>query len=283
MGTGVDMRFSVLMAVYAGDDCFWFKKALYSNIDKQELLPNEFILGVDGFIPDDIESVIYDFQIFCKSKGVDFKRVNSEVQGGLANILNKGLECCSFEWVARADADDLSVNNRFLKQIHLIGNDSKIDAVFSSQAEFYEDENKIVSLKEVPINDNDIKKSLQKRCIIPHSVLVYRKSLVLASGGYSTTVGFLEDYDLHLRMVRNGCVYKAIKEPLVLVKVSELQRQRRGGFSYAMKEIVCRFAWWRSGVLSNIGFWGYSPLYFLFRLTPAGLKKYLYFFVRTSN
>ena len=225
------MNFSVLMAVYKGDPPLYFKAALFSNIDKQEILPFEFVLVADGALT----------------------------------------------------ADDICVENRFKFQLELLEANPELGCIFSSQAEFCNDFNEITGYKIVPTEHKDISTKLKVRCIIPHSVAFYKKELITKVGGYNENIGFLEDYDLHLRTLNKGCLFAAIKKPLVKVRVTEEQRRRRGGVKYAFNELFVRFNWWKSGLISAKHFFVYTPIYFFFRITPPSIKNILYNSVRRKT
>ena len=56
-----DLKFSVAMCVYGKDDPVWFKTAVDSIID-QTAKPNEVVLVVDGPVPEELDSIIKNYE-----------------------------------------------------------------------------------------------------------------------------------------------------------------------------------------------------------------------------
>ena len=109
-----------------------------------------------------------------------------------------------------------------------------------------------------------------------------RKAVLLKINGYDESVGLLEDYDLHMRLIKSGAHYAAIQEPLVMVRISRLQRARRGGITYSIRELIFRYRCYKRG---NYSLWLFLSSFIvnaLFRLMPTYLKEILYRFVRSS-
>ncbi|MDF2685852.1 MAG: hypothetical protein K0S55_1033, partial [Clostridia bacterium] len=103
--------FSVLICVYKNDNPDYFNEALYSII-KQTKKPNEIILVVDGPVTSHIDEIInkYEAEPFIK-----VIRLSENI--GHGNARRIGLENCSNELIALMDADDISISNRFEKQL----------------------------------------------------------------------------------------------------------------------------------------------------------------------
>ena len=109
--------FSVLMSVYKNDNPHFFDLALKSIWDIQILKPTEIVLVQDGPLNDDLLFVIEQFKIHAPVKLIKLTK-----NLGLGVALNEGLNHCSFDLVARMDADDISKPERFLKQIKFFKN-----------------------------------------------------------------------------------------------------------------------------------------------------------------
>lgn len=109
------MNFSVLMSVYGKDNPAYFKQALESVTINQTLRPTQAVIVLDGPVSEEIKTIIT--QVARNAADIEFTVVEKEKNGGLAAALNSGLAACKYDWVARMDADDISVPNRFEKQI----------------------------------------------------------------------------------------------------------------------------------------------------------------------
>jgi glycosyltransferase involved in cell wall biosynthesis len=97
------------MAAYAGDDPLLLERAIES-VFANEFAPDDFVLVLDGPVPDVTAAVIRAFE-----KRGRLRVLPLAANVGLAKALNRGLALVRTEWVARADADDLNVPDRFAK------------------------------------------------------------------------------------------------------------------------------------------------------------------------
>ena len=55
-----NIKFSVSMCVYGGDDPLWFKTAVDSILNQTEA-PSEVVLVVDGPVPEQLDAVITEY------------------------------------------------------------------------------------------------------------------------------------------------------------------------------------------------------------------------------
>ena len=130
--------------------------------------------------------------------------------------------------------------------------------------------------------NSQILRQLNYRNVISHPTILMRTDLLKKIGGYDASVGFLEDYDLYLKLAASGAIFYAIQEPLVFVRVSKDQIARRGGFNYLLKELSFRWFALLKGYITLQGFFVGVTIYPIFRLLPVWLKFWLYKLVRSS-
>src|SRR5260370_31171835 len=69
-----------------------------------------------------------------------------------------------------------------------------------------------------------------------HPTVVYRRSAVLAAGGYGA-LKLMEDYALFARMLQTGAGAVNVAEPLVYYRVGETAFKRRGGTDLLRSEL----------------------------------------------
>ena len=105
------IKFTLLMCTYKKDNALILEKAIKS-IYENTIIPDEFILTIDGPIPEENDKVIKKL-----SKEFPLKLNYLRVNIGLAKALNKSLEMVKTEWIARADSDDINLSERFSIQI----------------------------------------------------------------------------------------------------------------------------------------------------------------------
>lgn len=207
--------FSVLMSVYKNDKPDFFELALRSITTDQKLKPKQVVIIQDGPVAQGIDHIIEN--ISNEESSIKFTVEKNAENKGLAVSLNKGLKLCDYEWIARMDADDISVPERFSIQRRFILKHTELDLVGAYIAEFENAPNDIHSLREVPVHPREIKQMLKTRNPINHMTVMYKKSSVLAAGGYSENFGKLEDYKLWVDMI--SCGYRMVNIPKVLVNV----------------------------------------------------------------
>ena len=170
-------KFSVSICVYGGDNPSYFDIALQS-IFNQTLKPDEVVLVVDGPVGDDINNVISKYQ------NDNLKLIRLEKNVGHGDARRIGLENCTYDLVALMDADDISSNDRFEKQIDAFAKNPDISIVGGQISEFIDDTSNIVGQRIVPLEDNDIKEYMKKRCPMKQVTVMFKKSDVLSVGGY---------------------------------------------------------------------------------------------------
>nr|BFD66466.1 glycosyltransferase [Bdellovibrio sp. HAGR004] len=238
------MNFSLLMAVYVKDDPAAFDRALES-VHQNSVLPTEVVLVLDGPVLSSHEDIIRKFEAI-----LPLKIVRLEKNVGLGPALNRGLESCSFDWVARFDSDDVCVSSRFAKQIKYIEDHPDLDIVGSWIAEFEADERQTTGIRVVPEKSEDIWSFAKLRNPFNHMTVMYRKSAVVKAGYYQNDFLY-EDYALWVRMLLAGAVGANIQEVLVYARTGNGMILRRGGFRYLRSELAAQRNFAKLGFLSN--------------------------------
>ncbi len=266
------MKFSVLMAVYYKEKPEYLNNALISVYSAQSLKPHEIVLVKDGPLSEELEEVIRKWE--AKIPGV-LKVVALKENGGLAKALNEGLKECSFEYVARMDSDDISYPDRFKKEISFLKKNPDIDVLGGWITEFEKDERSICCDRKVPISTKDIARFAKNRCPVNHVTVIYKKSKVLEVGGYDKFIG-IEDYYLWAKMLLKGYKFFNLPEYLVHVRAGEEMIERRRGISYAKKEFLLQFEFYRMGFISLPVFIKNTFVKFLIRMAPVSLLRRIY-------
>lgn len=133
------------------------------------------------------------------------------------------------------DTDDISIFNRFEKQVQYIIDHPNID-IFSTQViEFEGNINNVTGTKKVPLRHVEIIKFAKWRSPFNHMSVAYKKSVIDAVGGYQHHT-LMEDYNLWLRVLAAGYQSANLEESLVLVRAGEAMVKRRRGLIYAKSE-----------------------------------------------
>ena len=224
-------KYSVLMSLYYKENAEYLALALDSMIN-QTIKPDEIVMIYDGPLTDNLYQVM---DSYVERYPNLFNIIKNEKNIGLGSSLRKGVERCKNELIARMDTDDISVNNRCEQQLELFNADEDLDIVGGNINEFIDSPKKIVSHRNVPSSDQNIKKYMKGRCAFNHMTVMFKKSSVLQSGNYIDW-HFNEDYYLWLRMMKNKCKFANIDSALCYVRVGKEMYSRRGGIKYFKSE-----------------------------------------------
>lgn len=217
------------MCVYEKDNPQYFDEAIQSILN-QTVKPNEVVLVIDGPIPEVIENVVRKYETYD-----GFKVVRLEKNMGHGRARQISLEHCTYDLVALMDADDLSLQTRFEKQIGYFEQNPEISIVGGNIEEFIDNIDNVVGIRAVPANDLEIKSYMKKRCPFNQVTVMFKKKDVFLAGGYIDWPNE-EDYFLWIRMAQHGLFFKNISEILVKVRVGEEMYARRGGWDYFCSE-----------------------------------------------
>ena len=260
--------FSVLLSIYKKEHPAYFKESL-DSIFSQTLLPDEIVLVKDGPLTDELEDLIREYQ----QKYSILKVIPLPINQGLGKALNEGLKYCSYDLVARMDTDDISKPDRFEKQIKIFQEHPELDVVGAWIEEFEGDTSKVTSIRKLPEQLGEIYKYGKKRSPINHPCVMYRKSAVLRVGGYHK---FPEDYYLWGYMLKAGCKFYNIQESLLYFRFSRDVFRRRGGWSYAMKELALQCELLRIGYINYRRFVLNVMIRFTTRMMPNRMREIFY-------
>jgi len=167
---------------------------------------------------------------------IDFRVIYLEQNEGHGNARRKGLSECRNEIVALMDADDICLPYRFEKQLMFFLQDSNLSIVGGQIAEFIDDVDNVVGIRQVPIDDDEIKTYMKKRCPMNQMTVMFCKKEVERAGGYIDWY-CEEDYYLWARMALKGCLFANLPDILVNVRVGDAMSERRGGMKYFKSEV----------------------------------------------
>lgn len=270
MSTVIDMPdFSVLMSVYINDDDAFFDQAMASILTDQTVKPTQVVLVIDGPIHKAKQQIIQRYQDAFPHI-LDVLPLQQNIGQGPA--LNHGLVHCAHEYVARMDADDISVPTRFEKQIALVRNHPNVDVSSGFVDEFNRQD--VGRIREVPLDMEAIVPFSKRRSPVNHGACIYKKSKVLAAGGYTSFVQ-VQDYALFVEMLCDGAIFKNQSDVLVRVRLYD-EYARKAGWSYFKEEIGLARHFYSIGHFGLLGFLRSIMLRAAPRLLGARLVGFLY-------
>ncbi|MEF3405201.1 glycosyltransferase [Agromyces sp. CCNWLW203] len=258
------------MPVYRGDDAAHFTKAFSSSVTAQTRRPDEVVLVQDGPVDAELDDAIAA-AIAGSPVPVVHHRISKNV--GLAHALSEGLERCAHDIVARMDADDISLPERFAKQVPLV--EGGLDLVGSGMFEFLDDVGSITGRRVPRQGQTEIERYARFHDPFSHPTVVYRRSAVLHAGGYQP-LGLMEDYWLFVRMISSGADVGNVPEPLVMYRVGAGAYARRGGYQQWRSELAIQRAMRGIGFTTRAEFVRNLVVRGAYRFVPEPVRKVAY-------
>lgn len=240
------MDFSVCMSVYKNDKPDDFLTAVRS-IYNQSRKPNDIVLVVDGPIGEALHNAIEVLKNEISVLNVVWLKENM----GHAIARQTALNAAKNELIAIMDSDDISVYDRFEKQLNAFEQHPDITVIGGLINEFVKETTNVVGSRLVPENDKDIKEYLKSRCPMNLVTVMMRKSHVQKVGGYIDWY-CEEDYYLWIRLALAGYKFYNIQDNLVDVRVGEEMYQRRGGWRYFKSEAKLQHYMLKHGIINIV-------------------------------
>ncbi len=182
-------KISVLMPVYNPKE--EYLRESIESILNQTYSDYEFIIINDS-------STNNAKQVILSYDDSRIKYFENEENLGLIKTLNRGLELVTGEYIARMDQDDISLPERFAKQVDFLDNNKDIDVLGTWFKRFPKD-----IIMDLPSEDADIKEFfLFNNNAIGHPTVMIRKStLDKYDFKYNEEHKNAEDYGLWLNMM----------------------------------------------------------------------------------
>ena len=261
---------SVVMATYSGDQPDFFRAAGQSVL-KQTCPPDEMILVVDGPIGLELEEQVKQLM----SLG-PVRVIRNQTNLGRGGARHVGILAAKYSLVALMDADDISLSDRFEKQLAVFSFQKHVDVVGGIIQEFdlvVEDASKT---RVVPENHEQINKWALWRSPMNNVTIMFRRSSYLAVGGYHCDMVANEDYELFVRMLQKGFQFYNLQDLLVYVRTGPSMIERRGCISFVRTETVMLWRIYRSGFLSFPRFLLCWFVRVSIRLMPSMIRKIIY-------
>ena len=189
------------------------KKSIESMLT-QTLKNFEFIIVLDNPQNNEHKKVINEY--LNKDERIIF--LINEKNIGLAASLNKGIDKARGEYIARMDADDISMTNRLEEEYNFLKENPDISIVSTNKIDINENDDIINIPSHLPTEDCQIKKILKITSVITHSAAMFRKKDIEKIGKYRLFPAS-QDYDLWLRASYYKLNFGIIDEPLIKYRI----------------------------------------------------------------
>lgn len=183
------------MSVYNGEE---YLAGAMDSILNQTFTDFEFIIINDGSTDATI-SILEDYA----DRDPRIRLIDQE-NTGLTRALRRGCDAARGAYIARMDADDVSMPDRFEEQIALLNSDSKLVAV-TGDVEHFLNTGRVVHTAKLR---GDARLIRFYNCFVNyiggHGQVMFRKDAYHTAGGYDPAFKMAQDYSLWSRLLLIG-------------------------------------------------------------------------------
>lgn len=133
-------------------------------------------------------------------------RVIRQVNGGIVAALNNGLAAAQGEYVARMDADDIALRHRFAFQVDYLDRHPGCAIVGGLAMEFRDDGTELGLVCGGRHKRTNLRVFPPRIAVATHPLIMTRRRILTALGGYRGDFAHAEDYDLFIRAAAFGTI-----------------------------------------------------------------------------
>lgn len=204
-----NVKVSVIMSVYNSEE--YIREAIESILN-QTFKNFEFIIIDDA-------STDFSYEIIKSYKDNRIIAIHNSDNIGLTKNLNKGLKIARGKYIARMDADDISLPWRLEKQVNYMEKHNDIALISCSFFLFGNETGKRI----IKLSESQIKAYLLFNSVLPHPGFMFRRSLnVKYNIQYNEKLRYAQDYDFQVKVSRKFKI-ACLAEPLIQYRISKKQ------------------------------------------------------------
>lgn len=177
------------------------------SVGKQSYTSFETIVIDDGSTDETPNIVSRYFEEHPQMKGYLIRQENKKV----AAARNQGLNAASGEWLAFLDADDIWIEKKLEQVVKIIQDNPNVDLVCHDQISILQGKKG----KKIYCGPYDSYLDiLLKSCCLSPSAVCVRKEKIIEIGGFNESAEYFgtEDFDLWMRLAKNGCRFFYLHE-----------------------------------------------------------------------
>lgn len=227
---------SVLMATF--NEPIDYIKASIESILNQTYTNFEFIISDDSTNLDTINAI----NSYANDERVIIIRSNSRM--GFVRALNEGLKIAKGQFIVRMDGDDISLKDRFEKQLEYLNSHKEID-ILGGNMLIINESGTIISQRKYPTRGILLHLNSIFRSPVAHPTVMFRRSILDNHFYYDESFKKAEDTEFWFRLRNNGFVIANLPYNLLNFRISgDLAKKRNvEHFSYNFKARNKNFSW----------------------------------------
>jgi len=178
-------KVTVLMPVYNAEK---YVREAVNSILNQTFSDFEFLIIDDG-------STDRSWDILNSYSDTRIRLIQNPTNLKLIATLNLGLKLATGEYIARMDADDISMPERLAKQVEFLKIHLEV-GVLGTAIKIVDQWKNPIGTLQFPDESNMARWWLHFACPVAHPTVMMRRSVVERAGGYNPELIHAEDYDL---------------------------------------------------------------------------------------
>ena len=263
----------VIMSLYKNDRLEFVKLAVESILG-QTCKDVDFYILYDGPIHPEVDTYLSGLT------DESIKILHRAENRGLAYSLNELLQIVmskGYDFIARMDADDISMPERFEKQLEYLKSHPEVDMVGGAINEINENGDNRGKVTKYPCSPEACRTFFAKRNPVAHPTVMFRRSFFKKAGWkYPTDFVRNEDTRLWHEGYKHGCVIANLPDVLLHYRMTDAMfTQRRNGKAFAKSQLKLRKMINRDlkfGVMAYV----YAYAMYLLMISPTWLLKFAY-------
>lgn len=264
-----DKSLTVLLSFCHTDDPIKLRNSIRSISKAQDHSPQKIVLVRDGVVGPEINDVIDYWKMRL---GDQIVCIELDENVGLAAALNIGLSHCSTTYVARMDSDDLSLPQRFSKQIEFMEMNPEVAVVGCQAVEI--DERGKRTIRHLPTCSKDLEKIARWRNPLNHPSVIFRRQIISSIGGYPQ-LRKCQDYGLWGKLLAEGHQLSNLEYVGLEMSCGGGLAERRG-WDYLKFEVLAMVYLKHIGFLTTQQFYRNILMRAFLRLPPSFLRRWIY-------
>lgn len=266
----MNRRLAVIMSLYKSDVIEYVKLATESILN-QSYADFDFYIQYDGYVQKDVD----DYLSGIKDSRIHINR--REENKGLAFSLNELLGIImpkKYEYIARMDADDISMPDRFKKQIDFMDAHPETGCLGTWAIEINSDGSEYYRKQMPETHEGCWEQFMIRDCMI-HPTVMYRRSYIEKAGVYSLDTYFGEDTMMWAQGFAAGCKFANLPEYLFKFRLNDDFFNRRRGWKHAKGILTLR---WRVNKMLHypLKAYLYACAYAGAKMMPTKVLKMIY-------
>ena len=270
----MNKKVAVILPVYKNDKVPYVTLS-FDSILNQTYKEIQLYIGVDGPVGEELVQCLKNYE---KEKRVAVQWF--EKNRGVAVVLNDLLDICfheDYEFVARMDADDISMPDRIEKQMYYLANHPEIDVVGGAIAEIDENGESRGKTIVYPATHEECYEFFSRRNPHAHPAVLFRKRFFEKAGcKYRPEYRQNQDTMLWLDGMKSGTRHANIPDVVLKFRfTNSLFKKRRNGFAFAKKQLADR-----KTINKTLGYGFGSTVFgymmFIMLISPVWLKRIAY-------